>query len=142
MGDGDNPSKKAPDAVDRFVASRIRCRRRELGISQEDLAEKLGLTFQQVQKYERATNRLTVGRLFEIASILQTNVPDLLHGADSIVVLSRYSAESRTHQERQLAGLISRVLAETSMEQQRAVIRSLQSTLETSRAIKKGSFDP
>lgn len=60
--------------VDRQVGLRIRMRRKELGVSQEKLAEALGLTFQQVQKYERATNRVSASKLFEIACALDTNV--------------------------------------------------------------------
>lgn len=60
--------------VDRHVGLRIRMRRKELGVSQEKLAEALGLTFQQVQKYERAANRVSASKLFEIARTLDTSV--------------------------------------------------------------------
>jgi len=63
-----------PHPVDRHVGLRIRMRRKELGISQEKLAEALGLTFQQVQKYERAANRVSASKLFEIARALNTSV--------------------------------------------------------------------
>jgi len=64
----------APHPVDRQVGLRIRMRRRELGFSQERLADALGLTFQQVQKYERAANRVSASKLFEIARALNTSV--------------------------------------------------------------------
>jgi len=63
-----------PHPVDRHVGLRIRMRRKELGISQERLAEALGLTFQQVQKYERAANRVSASKLWEIARALNTSV--------------------------------------------------------------------
>lgn len=63
-----------PHPVDRQVGLRIRMRRKELRISQEKLAEALGLTFQQVQKYERASNRVSASKLFEIACALDTSV--------------------------------------------------------------------
>ncbi len=63
-----------PHPVDRHVGLRIRMRRKELGISQERLAEALGLTFQQVQKYERAANRVSASKLFEIARALSTSI--------------------------------------------------------------------
>ena len=63
-----------PHPVDRHVGLRVRMRRKELGISQEKLAESLGLTFQQVQKYERAANRVSASKLFEIARALNTSV--------------------------------------------------------------------
>jgi transcriptional regulator with XRE-family HTH domain len=63
-------TKPAPTALDVEIGRRIRLRRRELGLSQTDLAEKLGLAFQQVQKYESGANRISVGRLPDIASAL------------------------------------------------------------------------
>ncbi|MDE1147953.1 MAG: helix-turn-helix transcriptional regulator [Azospirillaceae bacterium] len=56
--------------IENHVASRIRLRRGLLGMSQSDLARALGITFQQVQKYERGSNRVSVGKLFRLAEIL------------------------------------------------------------------------
>ena len=56
-------STKAPNPVDKYVGSRVRMRRIMLGMSQEKLGEALGLTFQQVQKYEKGTNRVGASRL-------------------------------------------------------------------------------
>jgi transcriptional regulator with XRE-family HTH domain len=53
--------------IDEFVAGKIRAYRKQLGLSQVDLAEKLGLSFQQIQKYEKGANRISAGRLFELA---------------------------------------------------------------------------
>ena len=63
-----------PNPVDRHVGLRIRMRRKEMGISQERLAEAIGLTFQQVQKYERAANRVSASKLWEMARALSTNI--------------------------------------------------------------------
>lgn len=71
MRDMKGNSPDGPHAVDRLVGGRIRTRRRELGISQENLARDLGISFQQVQKYERAANRVSASKLFEIATVLQ-----------------------------------------------------------------------
>jgi transcriptional regulator with XRE-family HTH domain len=60
-----------PDPVDVYVGSQIRTRRLLLGMNQEDLAQSLGLTFQQVQKYESGANRVSASRLWEIAAILK-----------------------------------------------------------------------
>ncbi len=65
--------QKLPDPVDVHVGSRVRMRRILLGMSQEKLGEELGLTFQQIQKYEKGTNRISASRLFHISRIL--NVP-------------------------------------------------------------------
>jgi transcriptional regulator with XRE-family HTH domain len=63
-------SPKAPGALDRYVGTRVRQRRLEIGMSQEKLGEALGITFQQVQKYEKGTNRVSVSRLHQIAETL------------------------------------------------------------------------
>lgn len=67
-----NPRKSNP--VDVHVGGRVRLRRMLLGMSQEKLGESLGLTFQQVQKYEKGSNRIGASRLFELARILGVNV--------------------------------------------------------------------
>ncbi|OCJ67349.1 transcriptional regulator [Agrobacterium tumefaciens] len=66
-------NKKQPNPIDVHVGSRIRLRRNILGMSQERLAESLGISFQQIQKYERGTNRVGASRLQNIAGIL--NIP-------------------------------------------------------------------
>jgi transcriptional regulator with XRE-family HTH domain len=65
--------KKQANPVDVQVGNRVRIRRMLIGMSQERLGDMLGLTFQQVQKYEKGVNRIGAGRLFEVARIL--NVP-------------------------------------------------------------------
>lgn len=67
-------NKKKPNPTDIHVGSRIRLRRNMLGISQEKLGENLGITFQQIQKYEKGTNRVGASRLQAIASILEAPV--------------------------------------------------------------------
>jgi transcriptional regulator with XRE-family HTH domain len=67
-------NKKRPNPTDVHVGSRIRLRRNMLGMSQERLGESLGITFQQVQKYEKGTNRVGASRLQAIASILEVPV--------------------------------------------------------------------
>jgi transcriptional regulator with XRE-family HTH domain len=70
---------KAPNDVDRQVGSRVRMRRMLIGMSQEKLGDALGLTFQQVQKYEKGTNRISASRLQQIASVLGVTI-DFLYG--------------------------------------------------------------
>ena len=62
---------KNPNPTDKHVGSRVRTRRMLLGMTQEKLGDALGLTFQQVQKYEKGTNRIGASRLHHIANILQ-----------------------------------------------------------------------
>lgn len=63
-----------PNPIDVHVGSRVRLRRTLLGLSQEKLGEAVGLTFQQIQKYERGANRIGASRLFEFSRILDVPV--------------------------------------------------------------------
>lgn len=72
-----------PHPIDRLVGNQIRMRRRDLGMSQERLAEHLGLTFQQVQKYERGHNRVSASKLFQIAEALETDISYFFKGAET-----------------------------------------------------------
>jgi transcriptional regulator with XRE-family HTH domain len=76
--------KKAPNPVDKHVGSRVRMRRLVLGMTQEKLSYGLGLTFQQVQKYEKGTNRIGASRLQHIAHILQVPVPFFFEGVPDL----------------------------------------------------------
>ena len=73
---------KKPDPVDMLVGRNIKLHRLSKSMSQEELAHKLGLTFQQLQKYERGINRVGGGRLFRIASILGVEIGAFFEGAD------------------------------------------------------------
>jgi transcriptional regulator with XRE-family HTH domain len=67
------PRKKQHE-IDAYIGARVRLRRLMLEMSQEMLGHKLGLTFQQVQKYERGINRISASRLFELATALKVPV--------------------------------------------------------------------
>ncbi|MGF1592194.1 MAG: helix-turn-helix domain-containing protein [Kiloniellaceae bacterium] len=69
-----------PDPVDVTIGSRLRLRRLALGFSQDTLARSLGITFQQVQKYERGTNRIFASRLFQLARVLRVPVAFFFQG--------------------------------------------------------------
>jgi transcriptional regulator with XRE-family HTH domain len=75
--------KKQANPVDAQVGHRVRLRRMLVGMSQERLGELLGLTFQQVQKYEKGVNRIGAGRLFEIAGILGVPVSFFYEDAET-----------------------------------------------------------
>ena len=74
-------TKKAPNPIDKHVGRRVRMRRKMLAMGQTQLAEALGLTYQQVQKYEDGTNRIGAGRLQQISDILQVPVAFFFEGA-------------------------------------------------------------
>ena len=76
-------NRDGPDPIDVAVGARIRIRRRWLGLSQTQLANALGITFQQVQKYERGANRVSFSRLLEIAHALDCGLANLAEGLDA-----------------------------------------------------------
>jgi transcriptional regulator with XRE-family HTH domain len=77
-------AKKAPNPIDRHVGSRVRMRRMMMTMSQEKLGDALGLTFQQVQKYEKGTNRIGASRLQQISDILQVPVSFFFEGVPTV----------------------------------------------------------
>lgn len=77
---------KAPNDIDRRVGGRVRMRRMLVGMSQEKLGEGLGITFQQVQKYEKGTNRISASRLPMIAEILGVSIDYLYEGSSGEAV--------------------------------------------------------
>ena len=77
-------AKKSPNPIDRYVGARVRMRRMMLGMSQEKLGDALGLTFQQVQKYEKGANRIGASRLQHIAVIFQVPVSFFFEGAPNV----------------------------------------------------------
>jgi len=90
----------APDPIDIEVGARIRVRRKFLSLSQSALAEALGLTFQQVQKYERGSNRISASKLFEIAQVLQVPVAYFFEGyqTDGVTPLTPASPQAEVHE--------------------------------------------
>lgn len=67
-------TKGTPDPIDKHVGHRLRIRRALMGMSQEKMAEYVGVTFQQIQKYERGMNRVSAGRLFQLSKVLEVPV--------------------------------------------------------------------
>jgi transcriptional regulator with XRE-family HTH domain len=77
-------TQKSPNPVDRHVGSRVRMRRMLIGMSQEKLGAALGITFQQIQKYEKGTNRIGASRLHQIARVLGVPIEFFYEGAPQI----------------------------------------------------------
>lgn len=110
-------------AADRKIGARIRSRRLEIDMSQERLAELLGVTFQQVQKYEKGVNRTAATRLWDIAQALQMDVgyfyQDLAPGADAAACVEGATAE----------GIRARLLIDTMPQRVRSRVLALIQTL-------------
>lgn len=77
-------TKKSPNPIDKHVGSRVRMRRMMIGMSQEKLGENLGITFQQIQKYEKGTNRIGASRLQNISNVLGVPVAFFFEGAPNV----------------------------------------------------------
>ncbi|KFG68120.1 helix-turn-helix transcriptional regulator [Microvirga sp. BSC39] len=86
--------KKSTGSIDKEVGSRVRMRRMSIGMSQEKLGDMLGLTFQQVQKYEKGMNRISVARLIEIAKILGVDIHFFLDGVTSAKSTAGFAEEN------------------------------------------------
>lgn len=112
-------SKGHPNPIDIHVGARIRLRRMMMGLSQMALAEQMGLTFQQVQKYERGTNRVSSSRLFDLCRILNVPIAYFYDEMDSNVA------------KQSPAKLLGKVPARVDLEQDPAAKRE---TLELVRA--------
>jgi transcriptional regulator with XRE-family HTH domain len=134
---------RLPNPVDLHVGARIRLRRRMQGVSQEKLADALGLTFQQVQKYERGANRVSASKLYEIAAALRAPVSYFFDGladpageageeaqpghehtvhnflmtAEGLELARLFPAISRGHVRRRLLDLTRALTAEDELEE-------------------------
>jgi transcriptional regulator with XRE-family HTH domain len=128
---------RTPDPLDVMVGARIRIFRTHCGMSQSDLADKIGVAFQQVQKYEKGTNRVGASRLSRIAAVLGVSIGELfessgdkpadskspfrlLAGRDALRVLTAFSRMSDPRVRRAIAQLV-----ETIADQQPTVISSI-----------------
>jgi transcriptional regulator with XRE-family HTH domain len=87
---GGRPKIDTPSAVDVHVGARVRLRRTLLGLSQEKLGNAIGLTFQQIQKYERGANRIGASRLFEMARVLDVPIQYFFEDIQSEPVVEGY----------------------------------------------------
>src|ERR671927_173554 len=82
------PKMDTPNPIDVRVGARLRLRRNMLGLSQEKLGEAIGLTFQQVQKYERGANRIGASRLYELSRVLDVPVSFFFDDTDPVRALA------------------------------------------------------
>ena len=105
-----------PSDIDRIVSERIYARRNQLEMSQPELAERVGVTFQQVQKYENGKNRVSAGRLYEIAKALGVTIQYFYESAPRLAPARRGVAEEQseftgpdTGEELELLGAFRRI---------------------------------
>ena len=125
---------RSPNPIDVHVGERVRRRRRALGVSQEQLADKLGLTFQQVQKYERGANRISCSKLYQIASALQAHIAYFFDGLPDPVRAMGVAEDSPaafvhdlplTPEERLFIGSLSRIESKQVRKRLLELVKSL-----------------
>lgn len=86
-------TKGTPDEIDAAVGDRLRVFRKDMGLSQTELGNKIGLTFQQIQKYERGLNRIAAGRLYKFSVIFGVSVDGFFPDTDSANIIDRQFRE-------------------------------------------------
>ncbi len=128
---------ESPNPIDVHVGDRVRRRRRALGVSQEQLADKLGLTFQQVQKYERGANRISCSKLYQIAIALQAHIAYFFEGLPDPVRSTGVAEDAPaafvhdlplTPEERLVAGSLSRIENKQVRKRLVELVKSLADT--------------
>ena len=116
------PANRA-NSIDKHVGQRIRDRRVMLGLSQQQMADMIGVTYQQAHKYERGINRISAGRLFEIARVLNVPITFFYDGLDGVeaeassqhqrmcLELARNFASISNHKHQEAISQLARALA-------------------------------
>jgi transcriptional regulator with XRE-family HTH domain len=128
------PKPKTGKPVDRLVGTRIRMRRMMLGISQETLGHGLGLTFQQVQKYEKGTNRVGASRLSAIATILKVHPSFFFEGGEDAEAVLESNALAATSDGLRLAKSIASIKSRSLRGQLIDLIETLAAKSEKAKA--------
>jgi len=119
--EGDKKGSRRPNPIDVHVGSRVRFRRTLLGMSQEKLGEKIGLTFQQVQKYEKGINRIGASRLFDLAQVL--GVPVQFFFEEAPAAESSQSAQEGFAEKPDESSIVEFLRSREGLELNRAFVR-------------------
>src|SRR3954453_14679471 len=117
-----------PHPVDVMVGKRVRLRRLQLSLSQTELAQKLGLTFQQVQKYEKGANRISCSRIYEISEVLDTSIAFFFSDAldtDPIVSLAQHLAPNQLRNGLRLMTAFRRIVNVDTRNKLLALVESM-----------------
>lgn len=117
-----NTVEEGPHPLDIAMGMRVRLRRKEIGMSQTDLADAVGITFQQIQKYEHGTNRLSFSRLIEICGALKCNLADLMADLDVTRARGALARQAARLAEPGANDLLSAYASITSIKQRRAIL--------------------
>ncbi len=123
---------QAPHFVDVHVGHRVRMRRKFLGISQSDLAVAVGLTFQQIQKYEKGSNRISASKLYDISQLLKVSAAYFFEGLDDLQAEDSFSRPEitardflQTAEGVQLAEAFPRIVSPRMRRQMLVIVRAM-----------------
>jgi transcriptional regulator with XRE-family HTH domain len=133
---------RTPDPLDVMVGARIRILRKHRGMSQGELAGKVGVTFQQVQKYEKGTNRVGASRLSRIAAVLGVSVGELFESSEDKSAESKSAAAKspfRLLAERDALRVLTAFSRTTNPRVRRAITRLLESVADRQSAVKRST---
>ena len=137
-----------PDPVDVHVGKRLSLRRKLLGLSQQKLAQALGITFQQVQKYEKASNKISAGRLYRLSQILDVPVSFFFDDMEGVATPSRslaasmgdsMAADQNIVSRRETLELIKAYYAVNDEKLRKEVLSLVRRMAETLQPVKSGS---
>jgi transcriptional regulator with XRE-family HTH domain len=130
-------SARTPDPLDVMVGAKIRILRRHRGMSQGELAGKIGVTFQQVQKYENGTNRVGASRLSRIASVLGVSVGELFEPSENNSTAAK--SPFRLLAERDALRVLTAFSRTTNPRVRRAITKLLESVADRQSAVKSST---
>ena len=125
---------RTPDLLDVMVGARIRILRNHRGMSQGELAGKIGVTFQQVQKYEKGTNRVGASRLSRIASVLGVSVGELFESSENEPAAAK--SPFRLLAERDALRVLTAFSRTTNPRVRRAITKLLESVADRQSGVK------
>jgi transcriptional regulator with XRE-family HTH domain len=131
---------RTPDPLDVMVGARIRILRKHRGMSQGRLAGKIGVTFQQVQKYEKGTNRVGASRLSRIAAVLGVSVGELFESSEDKSVAAK--SPFRLLAERDALRVLTAFSRTTNPRVRRAITSLLESVADRQSAVKRSTVRP
>lgn len=131
-----------PDKLDVALGLRIRQRRKALGISQTALADAVGITFQQIQKYERGFNRISFSRLVKMAHALNCRVQDLVGDLDDVGAPPALADQDTSHLRVPGAPELLTAFAEITTELRRAILKVTVEVAKSQRSAKREQSKP
>lgn len=121
-------TKGTPQEADKHIGHRLHVRRKLMGVSQDQLAKRVGLTFQQIQKYERGTNRISAGRLFYFSKILGVPITYFYDGFEDDTQQSFEGLPHSVYESDEAIAVLEAFFAIEPKEMREATLRLVKAT--------------